>query len=54
MKIIASESGDFTRAKGKEVMEEFFTDAMAIKLTPCMHITMIWPSGRSRRLRHMG
>ena len=51
-KIIASQTGEFTRAKGKEVMEAFLKAQR--RSTCCSRTTTTWVWARSRRSRRAG
>ena len=51
MKIVKSQSGDFTRAKGKEVMEAFLKSPDGKTLPRFSRIMMTWPLGQSKRWR---
>ena len=50
LKIIRSQTGDFTRAKGKEVMEAFLK-AEGKNINGSTRTTTTWRSARSRRSR---
>lgn len=54
IKIIRSQSGDFTRSKGKEVMESFIKAENNGKTSAwCSLITTIWPSAPSVPLKKL-
>jgi ABC-type sugar transport system substrate-binding protein len=54
MEIIASQSGDFTRAKGKEVMEAFLKVLWRRRSTASMRTTTTWRSAPSRPSKNTG